>query len=200
MVRKTLYLNKRRMNKKTELNKISEEIENCTECRIGKSGKAVVGEGSPDAKIMFVGEAPGRQEAATGRPFIGRSGQLLRSLIRQAGLKEEDVYITSPVKYQPATDTGGIRTPTSSEITHGKTHFDQQVRIIDPKILVLLGNSAIKGALGEMIPIKSMHGEVIERNGRKYFLTFHPAAGLRFPPLKKLLEEDFEMLPNLLKV
>lgn len=187
------------MNKQKALEKIVSEIEKCEECKVGKLGKAVPGEGNPDAKVVFVGEAPGRQEAATGRPFIGRSGQLLRILIREVGLREEDVYITSPVKYQPATDAGGIRTPKPVEITHGKTHFDKQIKIISPKILVLLGNSAIKGALGEMIPIKSMHGKTIERNDRKYFLTFHPAAGLRFPPLKKLLEEDFKELKTLME-
>lgn len=180
------------MNKSLELEKIAEEIENCKECKLGKSGKAVVGEGNPDAEIVFVGEAPGRQEAASGRPFIGRSGQLLRKLIRESGLKEEDIFITSPVKYLP--DRG---TPTAADITHAKTHFDKQIKIINPKILVLLGNSAIKATLGEKIAVTKIHGQILRRNqddNREYFITFHPAAGLRFPPLKKLIEKDFEKL------
>src|SRR5580704_5798504 len=103
------------MNKQQALDKIAKEIENCKLCKVGKNGMAVPGEGNPDAAIAFIGEAPGRQEAATGRPFIGRSGQLLRSLIRGIGLNEEDVYITSPVKYLP--DRG---TPTSQDIAHGR--------------------------------------------------------------------------------
>lgn len=190
------------MSKASDLSKIASEIENCKECKVGKSGKAVVGEGNPNAKIMFVGEAPGRKEAETGRPFVGRSGQLLRSLIRSVGLAEEDVYITSPVKYLP--DRG---TPSASDIAHGKIHLDRQIEIIKPKLIVLLGNSAIKAELQDLaspklrevrkIAVTQMHGRIIERNGRKYFVTFHPAAGLRFPPIKKQIEEDFKKLKNL---
>ena len=118
------------MNKQAELDKISRDIENCITCKIGKHGKAVPGEGNPDADIMFVGEAPGRNEAEIGRPFIGRSGKLLRKLINEAGLAESEVYITSPVKYLP-----DYVTPKPSDIAHGKTHFDKQVEVIDPKIL-----------------------------------------------------------------
>jgi uracil-DNA glycosylase family 4 len=181
------------MNKQQALDNIAQEIENCQECKIGKSGKAVPGEGNPDADVVFIGEAPGKTEAKTGRPFIGRSGQLLRSLIREAGLKEEDVYITSPVKYLP--DRG---TPTPKDVEHGRTHFLKQLEIIDPKVLVLLGSVAVQGVLGEKLPVKKEHGKVIERNGKKYLLTLHPAAGLRFPPLKKLILEDFSKLPSLL--
>lgn len=182
------------MNKQTELDKIAVEIANCTECKIGKIGLPVPGEGSPDAKIMFIGEAPGKQEAKTGRPFIGRSGQLLRKLIRESGLKEEDVYITSPVKYLPERGT-----PTPADIEHAHIHFDKQVEVINPRVMVLLGNVAIQGALKEKLSVTKEHGKVIERNGRKYFITFHPAAGLRFPPLKKLIEEDFKKLPSIIK-
>src|ERR1700685_3374875 len=102
------------MDKQKELDRLAREIENCKICKIGKNGKAVPGEGNPDAKIAFIGEAPGKQEAVIGRPFIGRSGQLLRSLIREIGLKEDEVYITSPVKYLPERGT-----PTSEDIAHG---------------------------------------------------------------------------------
>lgn len=180
------------MNKAGELKKIVKEIEKCKTCKVGKSGKAVPGEGNPDADIMFIGEAPGRQEAATGRPFIGRSGQLLRFLIREAGLKEEDVYITSPVKYLP--DRG---TPLPSDIAHGKIHLDKQLKIIKPKFVVLLGNVAARGVLGEKIAVTKMHGGVKEKDGIRYYFTFHPAAGLRFPPIKKLIEQDFIKLKSL---
>ena len=86
------------MNKKKELLKIAREIEKCALCRKWGTGEPVPGEGNPEAKIVFIGEAPGRQEARTGRPFVGRSGKLLRAAILEAGLSDEDVYITSPVK------------------------------------------------------------------------------------------------------
>ena len=89
------------MKKTKQLEMIAEEIRICEECRIDRVGVAVVGEGNSDADIVFIGEAPGKTEAEEGRPFIGRSGKLLRSLIVSSGLKEEDVYITSPVKYLP---------------------------------------------------------------------------------------------------
>lgn len=180
------------MNKQKQLDKIALEIESCEICKVGKNGKAVAGEGNPDADIMFIGEAPGKQEAKTGRPFIGRSGQLLRSLIRESGLKEDDVYITSPVKYLP--DRG---TPTPKDIAHGKIHLDEQIAVIDPKVMVLLGSVAVQGVLDIKIPVKTEHGKVIEIDGRRYLVTLHPAAGLRFPPLKALLIEDFKKVKKI---
>ncbi len=183
------------MNKKLALEKIAQEIATCKICKIGKSGVSVPGEGNPDADIVFIGEAPGKQEAKSGRPFIGRSGQLLRSLIRETGLNEEDVFITSPVKYLPNGPDGTPGgTPKSSDIAHGKTHLDKQLEIINPKVIVLLGNVAVQGVLGYKIPVKSEHGKVVEQEGKRYLVTLHPAAALRFPPLKELIKEDFEKL------
>lgn len=191
------------MNKQAELDKIADEIRKCKICQERKSGKAVPGEGNPDADIVFLGEAPGRQEAATGRPFVGRSGQLLRKMIREVGLDDEkDVYITSPVKYLP--DRG---TPSPKDIEHGRIHLNKQLDVIDPKLIVLMGSVAAQGALGDptslklrgarKIQVKKDHGTVIEQNGKKYFITLHPAAGLRFPPLKDLIKEDFSKLKKL---
>ena len=181
------------VNKSGKLAKIAQEIEKCKVCKTGKNGKAVIGEGSPDADIVFIGEAPGKKEAETGRPFVGRSGQLLRSLIREAGLKEEDVYITSPVKYLPNSGT-----PTIKDIEHGKTHLQKQLDVIDPKIIVLLGRVASFAILGEFLAINKMHGVIIDKNNQRYFVTFHPSAGLRFPPLKKKIIEDFQKLKKII--
>ncbi len=187
------------MNKKSALDKIAKEIEECATCKIGKSGLPVPGEGNPDADIVFIGEAPGKKEAATGRPFIGRSGQLLRSLIREVGLKEEDVFITSPVKYLPnAPDGTPGGTPKPSDVAHGRTHLMKQFNIIQPKVVVLLGAVAALGVLQSRIPVKKEHGRIIEQNGLRYLVTLHPAAALRFPPLKLLIKEDFEKLKMLI--
>ena len=165
------------------------------------------GEGNPDADIVFIGEAPGKQESVSGRPFIGRSGQLLRSLIREIGLDDvKDVYITSPVKYLPLRGT-----PTSEDIAHGRSHLLGQLEVIQPKFVVLLGRVAAEGVLEKKVFVTKEHGEVIEekdgpsrlgepRRRIKYFLTYHPAAVLRFPnKFKALMKEDFIKVKKLLK-
>lgn len=180
------------MTKQAELDKISQEIENCKVCKVGKRGMAVPGEGNSDAEIIFLGEAPGRTEAATGRPFVGRSGKLLRSLIDDAGLAEESVFITSPVKYLP-----DYVTPKREDVEHGLTHLKKQIDVIDPKFIVLLGRIACLAILGKHVSVAAEHGKIIEENGRKYFITVHPAAALRFKKMKELLLEDFMKLKQI---
>ena len=181
------------MHKAKELQKIADEIHVCGQCKIEKSGRAVVGEGNPDAQVVFVGEAPGKQEALTGRPFIGRSGKYLRSLISNIGLKEEEVFITSPVKYLPNRGT-----PTSDHIAHGRIHLLKQLQIIDPSIIVLLGRVAAEGVLQEKVAVMTIHGTVVEKDGKRFFLTIHPAAAIRFQKFKSLIEDDFQKLKTLL--
>jgi uracil-DNA glycosylase len=189
------------MNKQQELDAVNDEIKACKICPINKSGKPVVGEGDPDADVVFIGEAPGKQEAVVGRPFIGRSGKLLRSLIVETGLKEEGVYITSPVKYLPNGPDGTPGgTPSSKDIAHGRIHLMKQLSIIEPKFVVLLGRVAAEGVLEKKVFVAKEHGKVIEeRDGTKYFLTIHPAAALRFADkYKPLLTQDFEQLKTLM--
>ncbi len=182
------------MDKQKELDKIAKEIEACEICKVGKSGKAVVGEGSPDADVVFIGEAPGKNEAIVGRPFIGRSGKYLRSQIASIGLTEPKVYITSPVKYLP--DRG---TPTSEDIAHGKIHLDKQLAVIQPKLVVLLGRVAAEGVLNRKVAVMKEHGEIIEkRDGISYFLTLHPAAVMRFQKNRPFFEGDFKKLQSIL--
>lgn len=194
------------MSKPERMEKVAEEIESCKICREGKSGKAVVGEGSLDAKIIFIGEAPGKTEAVEGRPFIGRSGKLLRSMITGIGLKESEVYITSPVKYLP--DRG---TPTSADIAHGRIHLMKQFEIIQPKLVVLLGRVAAEGVLqnppssndfgrARKVQVMKEHGAIIDsREGVDYFLTLHPAAVLRFPwKFKKDFDLDFAKIKKII--
>lgn len=177
------------MDKEKRLQQLAKQIEKDPIYKNNFIGRMVFGEGNPDASIMFVGEAPGRQEAESGRPFIGRSGQLLRSLIREIGIQEEDVYITSPVKYLPKHGT-----PTKKEIAHARIDFMKQVEIINPKILVLLGKTAMFAVLNEDISIMKHHGEVRHIDGKTYLLTLHPAAVLRFPKYAPLIKGDFNKL------
>ena len=183
------------MGKEAELKKIEREIKACKACKRGKTGKAVAGEGSHDAKVMFIGEAPGKTEAETGRPFVGRSGKLLRGIINGLGMDEKEIFNTSPVKYLPLKGT-----PSTSDIKHGKTHLDRQIEIINPEVIVLLGRVSIQAVLESPVFVKKDHGKIIEQNGRKHLITYHPSAALRFPPLKKPLAEDLARLKKLVKI
>lgn len=182
------------MDKEKELFRIAEEIEECPLCKQWGEGRAVPGEGNPDADIVFIGEAPGRQEAKTGRPFVGRSGKLLRAAIGEVGIGEKEVFITSPVKYLPLRGT-----PSRENILHSREHLSKQLLIIDPKIVVLLGNTACVALLDRKVPIVKEHGTVVRKDGRRYFITFHPAYALRFPEGKKALHRDFEVLKKLIR-
>jgi len=181
------------MNKKKDLLRIAEEIEKCALCKKWGTGKPVPGEGNPDARIVFVGEAPGKHEAKTGRPFIGRSGRLLRAMISEAGLLEEDVYITSPVKYLPLRGT-----PSRENIVHAKSHLLRQLSVIGPEIVVLLGSTACLAILGRKVEMAKEHGNVISESGITYFPTFHPAYAMRFPEGKKGFISDFKKLRSLI--
>lgn len=184
--------NKNNKNKiKKQLDIITEEIKRCPQCKEGKFGLPVPGEGREDTEIMFIGEAPGRKEAETGKPFVGRAGKLLSELLISIGVDRKDVYITSPVKYYP-----GKRTPKISEIKHGTIHLHAQIEAIDPNLIVLLGKVAHQALLGEM-KMSKMHGQLTKKNSRLYFSTFHPAAALRFPKIKKLIKKDFTKLKRI---
>lgn len=178
------------------LNKVSKEIEKCAECKKNKIGKAVPGEGNANAEVCFIGEAPGKNEAETGRPFIGRAGKILRELIKKCGLKEEQVYITSPVKRLPV-----YVTPTPKDIEHGRIHLSKQLAIIKPKIIVLLGNVACKAVLPDhKISVSKDHGRIIKSAEESYFICYHPAAVLHQPNLRPELTKDFSKIKRFLKL
>lgn len=181
------------MNRAQELLKVARQIERCRECKKGKTGKAVPGEGSPFAKVVFLGEAPGREESKEGRPFIGRSGKLLRTLIADTGLSEKEVFITSPVKYLPLSGT-----PSPSDIRHGLVHWEEQFRIISPKVLVLLGNSACRAFFGRPCKVLKERGHMMEKEGCTVFITLHPAAAIRFKKFMDPLGKDFQKLRRIL--
>lgn len=183
------------MDRKKALANIAKEIASCTECKTGKSGLPVPGEGRADARIMLVGMAPGREEARIGRPFVGRSGKFLDRMLASIGIPREDVFITSPVKYFPRK-----KALTKKDIEHGRVHLLAQMEAIAPHIVVLLGDAAAKALLPEKrISVMATHGQAIRKNRRTYFITFHPSAAMRFPAIKKLMEADFRSLKKLLR-
>lgn len=175
----------------SELDQINNEILKCPICPIGKLGKCVVGEGSLSPTIVFVGEAPGKTEAKLGRPFVGRSGTLLHNLIDETGINKSQIYITSVVKYLPVSGT-----PTQADILHGKIHLQKQIHALNPKLVVLLGKTATHALVSDRIAVSRMHGNFITEGERKYFLTVHPAAALRFGKYRDILEKDFFILKH----
>ncbi len=177
------------MDKQKELLKIDEEIRKCRLCKKWGTGEPVPGEGSADADVVFIGEAPGREEAKTGRPFVGRSGRLLRSMISEIGLKEEEVYITSPVKYLPLRGT-----PSRENIFHSRGHLMKQLAVIDPRIVVLLGSVACLALLDRRVGLTEEHGMIVRKDGGTFFITYHPAYALRFPKGKEALRNDLGKL------
>ena len=193
-------------NKKTELlKKIKEEVLGLKksplyEYRVQNKSFPVIGEGSHDVRIMFIGEAPGKNEALTGRPFCGASGRVLDELLAHVGLKREDVYVTNIVKDRPPEN----RDPTPAEIEMYGPYLDRQIEIIQPKVLATLGRFSMqyvmeKFGLGlQCGPISEMHGREFTAKtsyGEVIILSlYHPAVAIYNIHQKETLMKDFEML------
>lgn len=174
-----------------KLERLCEIASTCTECPLHESRtKVVFGEGPDDAKIMLIGEAPGKNEDETGRPFIGMAGRLLSEILYEADLNRSEIYITSIVKCRPE----GNRKPKKLEYTTCiGLYLEKQIEIINPDIIGLLGNSAVYALIGKK-NIKQIHGETYQLNGRKYMALFHPAAALYSRALLPQLKEDMVTL------
>jgi len=182
------------MTRDKELMGLHESIRSCTLCPLHETRNiAVPGEGSPNAKLFFVGEAPGAKEDETGRPFVGRSGKLLTTMIEEIGLAREDVFISSILKCRPPNN----RTPTQSEREICRPYIEKQIELIKPQVIVLLGRTAISSMVGPW-KVTETHGTFFEAQGRTYFMTFHPAAALRSTGVKELMRADFKILQELL--
>ena len=178
------------MTRRKQLQELDEVIRNCRLCPLHETRiNAVPGEGSATSRVMFIGEAPGAREDASGRPFVGRSGELLISLIQEIGLSRETVFITSILKSRPPKN----RKPTQVEISACRPYLERQIDIINPQVIVLLGGVAISSLVGPW-KVSEAHGKIYENDGRVYFMTYHPAAALRFPKIKAAMREDFLIL------
>ncbi|MGC8676172.1 MAG: uracil-DNA glycosylase family protein [Candidatus Micrarchaeia archaeon] len=160
--------------------------------RWGLSKTFVPGEGPLNAEIMILGQAPGVQEDRQRRPFVGRSGQLLTELLSQAGIKREKAYITSVVGFYPPNN----RAPTDEEIRQCMPFLEKLIKTIKPKHILLLGSIASKALLGSG-SVSAMHGKTFRKGSIDYFVTFHPAAALRFKSIKALMETDLKNFASL---
>jgi uracil-DNA glycosylase family 4 len=160
-----------------ELSRIAEEASTCTRCRLsGTRTNVVFGMGNPSADLMFVGEGPGEQEDRQGLPFVGRSGQLLdRLILEEMGLTREDLYIANTIKCRPP----GNRDPLPDEIDLCWPYLEKQLELIDPKVVVTLGNFATKLLLGTSEGISRLRGRSYPYRSGYLVPTFHPSAALR---------------------
>ena len=154
----------------------------------------VLGDGNPNAEIVFIGEAPGKKEDLTGRPFVGAAGKFLDAMLASIGLERGDVYITNIVKYRPPEN----RDPSRAEITEFVPYLQRQLDVIRPKLVVFLGRHSMKVFLPELT-IGQAHGQMVMKNGQAYLPLFHPAAALYNPGMRQTLLEDFAKIPVLLK-
>ena len=175
---------------------LAEEIRRCTACPLYKSRTlSVAGEGSQNAKIIIVGEAPGSEEDRQGFPFVGRSGKFLDEMLKLADLKKENVFLTEAVKCHPPKN----RNPLIKELKICKELWlEKQIELIKPELIVILGRSALKSLLN-WTNVAEVHGKLLKKDGRKYFVTYHPSAGMRFPKIGQEMKKDFNKLKFLQK-
>jgi DNA polymerase len=182
------------MLESNRLRTIREEILQCQKCPLAKGRKnAVPGEGPSSVDIMFIGEGPGYHENQQGKPFVGQAGAFLDELLAAANLKREDVFITNVVKCRPP----GNRDPMPEELEACANYLDEQIALLDPKVIVTLGRFSMAKFI-ENAKISRIHGESHKVGKRLIVTMYHPAAALHQPALRPALVEDFSKLPRLL--
>ena len=188
-------IHKGQESKRTKLERLYKEAIACRACSLWQTRTHLVfGEGNPDAELMFIGEAPGRDEDLQGRPFVGRAGELLTRLIKKMGFSREEIYIGNVLKCRPPNN----RNPLPSEIFACRRFIYAQIDIIQPKVICTLGKFSTSLLLGRKEGITSLRGKVYEYNGIKVVPTFHPAYLLRNPKDKVLVWQDAQLILKLL--
>ncbi len=177
--------------KATKLSLLKNKTIECKRCQLARSRCSVVfGEGSIDAKLVFVGEAPGHEEDKQGRPFVGEAGILLSKIIEAMGLKREDVYICNILKCRPPQN----RNPIPEEISQCIGHLYSQIELLRPKVICGLGKFASQTLLDIKTPITKLRGNWHEFKGIAFMPTYHPAYLLRNPRDKKLVWQDMKKI------
>ena len=180
------------MNKKLEI--IKQKVIKCTKCELCKTRtNSVPGKGNFHSNVIFVGEAPGKNEDKNGEPFIGIAGKRLSMALEGAGISRDEVYITNIVKCRPPKN----RVPTTIERETCKEYLKQEIIIIKPKIICILGNTAFNSILGGS-EITKFRGKLVKKDNQLYFLTVHPAATIYNQELIRVLKKDIVKLFNLI--
>lgn len=176
-----------------DLGEVRDRVVSCTACPLCSTRRnAVPGRGTGRSGIVLVGEAPGRSEDMSGRPFVGAAGRILSSALGRAGIKEEDCYITNVVKCRPP----GNRVPRQAEREACRLYLDAELEALDPKIVCVMGNTAFESLLGGS-GITKARGSRMELGGRAYFASLHPAAVIYNRSLEPVLYRDMERLAEL---
>ena len=179
----------------SELEIIRQKVTECTKCELSKTRtNAVPGKGNFQSDVIFVGEAPGRNEDKNGEPFVGIAGQRLNLALDNAGVLRESIYITNVVKCRPPNN----RVPTISERNTCQDYLQKEISIIKPKIICILGNTAFNSILGGS-EITKYRGKIIKKDKQFYFLTIHPAATIYNQELIIVLKEDICKLFDLIR-
>ncbi|UCF62475.1 MAG: uracil-DNA glycosylase [Anaerolineaceae bacterium] len=182
------------MNPGEELDAVAAEVAVCTDCKLNHSRKnAVPGEGPANTDLVFIGEGPGFHENEQGRPFVGAAGRFLEELLASIGMTREEVFICNVIKCRPP----GNRDPQVDEIQACSKYLDRQIAAINPKVLITLG----RFSMARYFPnarISSIHGRATVIDGRLVVPMYHPAAALHQPSLRRVVEEDFALLPDLI--
>ena len=179
------------------LTSLDEIIKKCKKCNLHKTRRnTVFGEGDPDSNIMIIGEAPGREEDEAGKPFIGRAGKLLNEFLKSIDLNRDSVFIVNTIKCRPPEN----RDPEASEISACSDYLDQQINIIKPKVLVLLGKIAANRLLGKDMPMSELRLKkfFIDKYDIPIIVFYHPAYILRSPSQKKKVWDDLQYLKGII--
>jgi len=185
-----------RLRSKEELlQDVRQGLGDCKRCKLYKTRQHIVfGEGSAEARLVLVGEAPGRDEDLQGRPFVGAAGQLLTRMLKAINLARNEVYITNIIKCRPPNN----RNPQPDEIEACKPFLMQQLNVIKPRVICTLGSISTHTLLETKTPISRLRGKVHDWHGMKLIPTFHPAYLLRNPSQKKAAWEDLQLLQKVL--
>ncbi len=186
---------KQNENKDKKLIKLKEEINSIQDCKLkNNASKIVFADGNIQSSIMIVGEGPGEKEDELGKPFVGDAGNLLNKMLRAIKIEREKIYITNVVNYRPPND----RKPEQSEINRYSKYLKEHISIIDPKILILMGSTAMEALFGINKRISKERGQwkevIIKQKNYKTIITFHPAYLLRKPDQKKFSWEDLKII------
>ena len=177
-----------------ELNEVRNRVISCVNCNLSKSRtNAVPGIGNEKSDVIFVGEAPGRNEDLQGKPFVGTAGQILSEALEYAGFTRDQVYITNVVKCRPPNN----RQPIAEERDACRQYLSEELKIIKPKIICILGNTAYSSLLDGSAITKN-RGKLVKNNDQLYFVTVHPAAIIYNPGLRQVLKDDFVLLAKTL--
>ena len=182
------------------LTTLEKSIQNCSKCKLSQSRQNIVfGEGNTQAKLMLIAEAPGSDEDRIGTPFVGRAGKVINWVLKEVGLTRDEIYISNIVKCHPSNN----RNPEEEEMDACIDYLRNQVILIKPKIIILLGSVALKKIIGKEYAITKSRGKWITKKNIKYMPTWHPAAVLRDETKKdsflndfKLAKEELEKLDN----